>query len=222
MNVLLMSNFSNPRYRSVMDSLYFRGHNVTSTEDHRKMNLSYFDIGISWYYRVIVKQPELDAFKYGVYNYHPGHLPECRGAFTNIFPIVCKFPAGVSMQKMDAGLDTGPMISRRTVAIFPTDTGETLWHKLVEAQYRMFIEDWPLVEKQILDGELWTYPQEGEARTWKMSDTGAFDNLDTIPNSELVIDILRARTFPPHESAYIVRNGRKIGVRVQLEDLGPA
>ena len=219
MNILLMSNFSNPRYSSVWGFLLERGHLVDTTQDHRKLDLTKYDIGVAFYYRKMVSQADLDTIQYGVINNHPGKLPEVRGAFTNVWPVMdSRIPCGVTIQLMDAGLDTGPIIAENTVEVSPTDTGETLWYRLVEEQYHLFCRTWPRIEQEVPD--ITTYKQYGRPWTYKMADV--IDDLDKWQNGGAILNYLRARTFPPFDSAYVVRNGRKIGVRVQLEDLGPA
>ena len=224
MNILLMANMSNPRFHSVWKFLASSNHQVDVTEDHREMDLTKYDLGVSWYYRKMVKQNALDTFKYGVLNLHPGALPDFKGAFTNVFPIACGCDAGVTMQMMDAGLDTGPIVAERVVKVLPYDTGETLWYRLVEAQFQMFVEEWPRVESEILAGTLKTYPQsEGSfGEPWKMQDAFDLDCLNQYEDVDEFFDVIRARTHSQYPGAYIIRDGRKIGVRVQLEDLGPA
>ena len=221
MRILLMANTANPKFPNVLRYLG-RNHQITVTDDHREMNVSQFDVGVSWYYRVLVKQGYLDQFKYGVINNHPGKLPEVRGAYTNIWPIAFGVPCGVSIQKMDAGLDTGPLIAERNVDILPTDTGESLWHRLVENQFELFCDTWPEIERGLLSESLHTYPQVGHPAVWKMKDVDDYDNISKWDDGDAVVDYLRARTHSQHSGAYVVRDGRKIGIRVELEDLGPA
>ena len=42
-------------------------------------------------------------------------------------------PAGVSLHRIDEGIDTGPILARREVPVEPIDTGETLYRKLEDA-----------------------------------------------------------------------------------------
>jgi methionyl-tRNA formyltransferase len=41
--------------------------------------------------------------------------------------------------------------------------------------------------------------------------------LDRSYSAKELLNLLRARTFPPYPSAYFMDNGRKVFVRVQLE-----
>lgn len=69
--------------------------------------------------------------KYGCWNVHASLLPRWRGAA----PIQRAIAAGdsetgVCLMQMDAGLDTGPVYLRRTIAIDALDTAESLTQKL--------------------------------------------------------------------------------------------
>jgi len=43
-------------------------------------------------------------------------------------------------------------------------------------------------------------------------------DLDRTYKARDLIDVIRALTFPPHRGAYIVHNGRKVYLRLQLLD----
>ncbi|BAS32594.1 methionyl-tRNA formyltransferase [Dehalococcoides mccartyi] len=82
-------------------------------------------------YGLILPQEVLDIPVYGVLNIHPSLLPRYRGAT----PVAATLLggdewAGVSLMKLEAGLDTGPVYSRSMVAIRPEDTTPILADKL--------------------------------------------------------------------------------------------
>ena len=107
-------------------------------------------------YGQILRQNVLDLPKFGCVNVHASLLPRWRGAS----PIQAAIRAGdektgVSLMKMDAGMDTGPVYSTHELAIDADDTAETLSAKLAELSARAFIADLP----RILSGELIPVPQ---------------------------------------------------------------
>lgn len=82
-------------------------------------------------YGLILPQAVLDIPAYGVLNIHPSLLPRYRGAT----PVAATLLggdewAGVSLMKLEAGLDTGPVYSRSMVAVRPEDTTPLLADKL--------------------------------------------------------------------------------------------
>lgn len=81
----------------------------------------------------ILPQAVLDIPPYGSLNVHASLLPRWRGAA----PIHAAIRAGddltgITIMKMDAGLDTGPMLSQAKIDIFPDETGQMLHDKLAE------------------------------------------------------------------------------------------
>jgi len=79
----------------------------------------------------ILPKAVLEVPPYGCINIHPSLLPRHRGAS----PITAAILAGdeftgVSIMRMDAGMDTGPVITRAQVPIASEDTTGTLTEKL--------------------------------------------------------------------------------------------
>jgi len=79
----------------------------------------------------ILRQDVLDLPPLGCINVHASMLPRWRGAA----PIQAAIRAGdaqtgITIMKMDAGLDTGPILAQRSIPILPTDTGQSLHDKL--------------------------------------------------------------------------------------------
>ncbi len=89
----------------------------------------------------ILKQNVLDLPPYGCINVHASLLPRWRGAA----PIQAAIRAGnaqtgITIMKMDVGLDTGPMLAQRSIPILPTDTGQSLHDKLAALGGPLLIE----------------------------------------------------------------------------------
>lgn len=82
----------------------------------------------------ILRQNVLDLPRFGCLNVHASYLPRWRGAA----PIQAAILAGdeftgVSIMRMDAGIDTGPVLAQRKIAILPEDTAGTLSDRLAQA-----------------------------------------------------------------------------------------
>lgn len=91
------------------------------------------DLMIVVAYGMLLPEPVLQMPKWGCVNVHASLLPRWRGAA----PIQRAIAAGdretgVTLMQMDAGLDTGPMISTQKVTITPEDTGASLQQKLTD------------------------------------------------------------------------------------------
>ncbi len=104
----------------------------------------------------ILPQAVLDIPPHGSVNVHASLLPRWRGAA----PIQAVIRAGdaetgITIMKMDAGLDTGPMLRQRAIPIAPDETGQSLHDKLAELGGDLLIETLP----GYLSGEIVPQPQ---------------------------------------------------------------
>lgn len=89
------------------------------------------DIAIVASYGLILRRPILDAPRLGCFNLHASLLPRWRGAA----PIQRAIEAGdretgITIFRMEEGLDTGRMLRRAPLAIGPTETAASLHDRL--------------------------------------------------------------------------------------------
>lgn len=96
----------------------------------------------------------------GCINLHASLLPAYRGASPVTAAVLAgDETTGVSLMVMEAGLDTGPMISTVEVPIADSDTTGTLTAKLAEAGARLLVRDLPAW----IAGDISPTPQAGIA-----------------------------------------------------------
>lgn len=173
------------------------------------------DIGVSAFFGYILPPRLLDLFPKGCINIHPSYLPFNRGAHPNVWSILDETPSGVTLHYMDAGIDTGDIIAQRQVPVTPVDTGETLYRRLERECVRLFQETWPFIRA----GKAPRRPQEHDKGTYhRVHDVQRIDRveLDATYRARDLINLIRARTFPPHPGAYFIHDGRKVYLRLQL------
>lgn len=90
--------------------------------------------GIVIDYGVIISQKVIDYFELGIINSHFSLLPEWRGADPITYAILSGQQAtGVSVMRIDSGMDTGPLLATIDVTITTDETGVSLTNKLVQA-----------------------------------------------------------------------------------------
>lgn len=99
------------------------------------------DIAVVAAYGLILPKSVLDAPKYGCLNIHASLLPRWRGAA----PIQRAIQAGdvetgITIMQMEEGLDTGPMLLKKSVNIHNTTTAKSL-HDELSALGSAMIED---------------------------------------------------------------------------------
>lgn len=83
------------------------------------------DIAVVAAYGLILPQTVLDAPRLGCLNVHASLLPRWRGAAPIQRAILAGDAAtGVTIMRMEAGLDTGPMLARQVVPVGPKSAGE--------------------------------------------------------------------------------------------------
>jgi methionyl-tRNA formyltransferase len=85
-------------------------------------------------YGLILPQAVLDLPRLGCLNIHASLLPRWRGAAPIQRAILAGDPeTGITIMQMDAGLDTGAMLSKTAVPILETDTAASLHDTLAAA-----------------------------------------------------------------------------------------
>jgi methionyl-tRNA formyltransferase len=172
-------------------------------------------IAISVFFGYILRPSFLSIPPAGCINLHPSLLPYNRGAHPNVWSIIDRTPAGATLHYIDAGVDTGDIIAQRQVEVEPVDTAETLYRRLERACLDLFVDQWPLVR----EGKAPRIKQSNSAGTChRARDVEHIDEIDLEANYKAkdLIDLLRARTFPPHSGAYFRSAGRKVSLRLQL------
>jgi len=92
----------------------------------------------------ILQQNVLDMPPHGCLNIHASLLPRWRGAA----PVTAAIRAGdletgITLMKMDVGLDTGDMIAQRTLPVQSTHTGGTLTTELAELGAALLVDTLP-------------------------------------------------------------------------------
>lgn len=91
-------------------------------------------------YGLLLPQPALDAAIHGAWNIHASLLPRWRGAAPIQRALLAgDSETGISIMKMDAGLDTGPVLAQRRVPITDDNAG-SLHDKLADLGAQMMTD----------------------------------------------------------------------------------
>jgi methionyl-tRNA formyltransferase len=95
-------------------------------------------------YGQILPQSILDLPRYGCLNVHASRLPKYRGAAPIQWAIANGDPeTGVTLMKMDAGLDTGPIVAQRRTPIQAADDSATLHDRLARLGAKLLVQTIP-------------------------------------------------------------------------------
>src|SRR3989339_1045174 len=121
-----------------------------------------YDVGICAQYGLIIPQRVLDLPKKGIINVHTSLLPNYRGASPIQTALMNgETQTGVTIMKMDAGLDTGPIILQKMLDIAPDDTYTTIDEKMAKIAILGLLEAIP----QYISGALQPVPQDNSKAT---------------------------------------------------------
>ncbi len=100
----------------------------------------------------------------GVLNSHPGLLPQVRGSASVAWSIYYDIPVGCTCHFIDPGIDTGDIVSQRTIPVHRGDTYE----KLVRATLTLAGELMVEALQQYQAGTLTRTPQPAEGNTYRV------------------------------------------------------
>lgn len=153
----------------------------------------------------IVSKEILDIPKYGCINVHASLLPEYRGAAPIQWAILDgKEKTGITIMRMDEGIDTGDMICTVEIPITSEETGGSLHDKLAAAGGPLLLT----AMKQIEDGTAVYTPQNHEAHTYAKMLRKELGKLDFTNDAKVLERYIRG--LNPWPSAYTYKDGKVI------------
>lgn len=179
---------------------------------HNLLKAQEADIMVVAAYGMILPQAVLDIPK-GIgphqevkcINIHASLLPRWRGAAPITRAIESGDPEfGVTLMKMEAGLDTGPMISQRSFPLDGTETTVSLTEKVAFLGAEMLVD---LLEKPE-SIELTQQPEDGVTYAHKvLKEEG---KIDFSQSADLILQKIRA--FTPFPSSFTNHNETQIKI----------
>ncbi len=155
----------------------------------------------------ILPQDVLDLPRYGTLNIHASLLPKYRG----VSPISAAIlqgdsEAGVTIMLIDAGIDTGPMLLKRSIQLSPAETTGSLTNKLADLGAQALLGVLPLwVSAQIVP-----VPQDHQAASY----THMLRKEDGAINWQEPATVLsrKIRAYTPWPGAYTYWRGKLLKI----------
>jgi methionyl-tRNA formyltransferase len=148
-------------------------------------------------YGQILPQTILDLPAHGCLNVHTSLLPKYRGAAPIQWAIADgNAETGVTIMKMDAGLDTGPILSTRRTPILPADDSQILHDRLARLGAELLVETIPAY----VAGKIQPQPQPVEGATYAAKIKKEDGRIDWHSPAEKIWNRLRA--FTPWPGTY--------------------
>ncbi len=185
-----------------------------------RVGLDKCDFALSVHFPELVRAPALKQPERGWLNLHPSYLPFNRGWNTPSWSILEGTPAGVSLHQMVEALDAGDVLCQRMISVRPSDTAQTLYDRLLDAEFELLLECWPTLRS----GEKWNFADIGVSTGTIHHKSDLFEpsvqllDLDERRTVRSVLDQLRALTTNRlEEAAYFDEDGMRVRVQVNLQ-----
>lgn len=174
------------------------------------------DIGLLAWWPKIIKEPLLTKPRWGFINTHPSLLPHNRGKNYNFWAIVEKAPFGVSLHRIEDGIDSGEVIAQLPIFYGWEDTGESLYKKAKEAMLRLLQETYPTIRNLSFSGKKQNLSL-GSFHYAAEMDTASHIELDKNYQARDLLNLIRARTFAGHPACWFSDAGEEYEVRVEIK-----
>lgn len=163
----------------------------------------------------IIKSALINIPARGCLNFHPSYLPYNRGKHYNFWNLVEDVPFGVTIHWVDESVDGGEIAFQRKIEKTWEDTGASLFSKAQHAIIELFKDNFERIRLQ----DVPRIPQQPDTGSYHHSrelDAASRIDLNATYTARHLLNVLRARTFPPHPGAWFVADGVKYEVRVDI------
>lgn len=176
-------------------------------ELYAELNALGVDVMVVAAYGLILPPSILSIPKYGCLNIHASVLPRWRGAAPIERAILAgDRKTGITIMRMDQGLDTGDILLQRTVAIEPDETSQSLHKKLASLGACCIVEALTLLQQ----GKLPPIPQNERDATYASKVGKDEAEIDWRLDAETLERAVRA--FNPRPGAHSTVNGINIKI----------
>lgn len=163
------------------------------------------DLIVVFAYGQLLPRALLDIPRHGCLNIHTSLLPRWRGAAPIQWALLAgDTETGVTLMKMDAGLDTGPILATRTTPIAPEDNAQTLHDRLAALGAELAVQTIP----RYVAGDLAPRPQPAGGVTHARKISKADGRLDWTQPSRALWNQVRAFTPWPSAFTFLPADGK--------------
>jgi methionyl-tRNA formyltransferase len=169
------------------------------------------DVAVVAAYGLILPKAMLDAPRRGCLNIHASLLPRWRGAGPIQAAILAgDHQTGITIMRMEEGLDTGPMLLKEAVPITPATTTPALHDALAEAGARLIL--------RTLDQDPPATPQPADGVTYAPKLTKEDGRLDWAEPAEVLER--RIRALNPWPGTFLMLKGEAIRISAASVEAG--
>ncbi|MGH8460409.1 MAG: methionyl-tRNA formyltransferase [Stenotrophobium sp.] len=168
-------------------------------------------------YGLILPAAALGIPRHGCFNIHASLLPRWRGAAPLQRAVLAgDAETGITIMRMDPGLDTGPMLLRETMPITAETTAATLHDALAAMGARLIVQ----AVEQLARGELREQAQPAEGATYAKKISKDEARLDWSQGAEELAR--RIRGYNPVPIAWTELEGQRVRIHAASAEPGNA
>lgn len=141
MKILILS----PYPHEILPSFYGHCDDISVSEEMPGNWDNDLDWIISFGYRHIIGRPTLEEYPNKIINIHTSVLPWNRGSDPNFWSWFDNTPKGVSIHRIEKGLDTGPLYGQMSINFRPKHTLRSSYDVLRKTAALYFSVMWPSI-----------------------------------------------------------------------------
>jgi methionyl-tRNA formyltransferase len=169
-------------------------------------------------YGQILPAAVLSLPAYGCINVHASLLPQYRGAAPIQWAIINdESETGVTIMKLDEGLDTGPIVSQRATLISPQDNAQVLHDRLAGMGAELLIETIP----GYIEGRLSPQAQDGSKASYARKISKEDGLLDWHLPARALWNRIRALNPWPGTFTFLEIDGKIQLLRIWMAEVDP-
>ena len=194
-------------YALKMNIPVFQPENINEIEAIEFIEEQKPDLAVVVAYGQILKTPILNLPKLGCYNIHASLLPLYRGAAPiNRAIINGEKTTGITIMKMDRGMDTGDIVLVEETPVYNEDTAETLHDRLSNIGARAILQAIEQIEK----GLAVTIVQDESLATYAPKLTKETGIIDWDKSADEILNLIRGLNPWPIAYTYLKNIKMKI------------
>lgn len=126
-------------------------------------------------------------------------------------------PAGVTIHRIDTGVDTGPILIQKTVQIYQTDTAKTLHKRLEKEMFKLFALNWDKLKDEKI--KLVQQSKKGTKHLGHELSRLKNQDLEAKMTMREAINLLRACTFSPFSGARFSIEKKSYEVEIKIREV---
>ena len=195
------------RFADEHDIPVFQPVSLKTPEAHRQLSAWSPDVIVVAAYGRLIPADILDFPRLGSLNIHPSLLPKYRGPSPVATALLNGEPTtGVTVMKVDEGMDTGPILASVETKVDPGETADALTDRLFRLGAGLLVETLP----RWAEGKIEARPQDSSLATTTGLLERSDGEIDWRQSAERIARQVRA--YHPWPGAYTDWEGRRLKI----------